>query len=203
MTGDAVSARILIAEDEVIIRMDLAEMLVAEGYDVIEQVGRGDLAVERTRELAPDLCILDVKMPGLDGLAAARIVVEEDLAAVVILTSFSQRELIGEAVDVGVGAYVVKPFQASDLVPAIEVALAGRAQLQALAGRADEAEQRLEQRKVIDRAKGALMDAYGMGEHEAFRFLQTTAMSARSTMAEVATRIVDGTLRPNADASTD
>ena len=95
MTGDAVSARILIAEDEVIIRMDLAEMLVAEGYDVIEQVGRGDLAVERTRELAPDLCILDVKMPGLDGLAAARIVVEEDLAAVVILTSFSQRELIG------------------------------------------------------------------------------------------------------------
>ena len=178
-------------------------MLVAEGYDVIEQVGRGDLAVERTRELAPDLCILDVKMPGLDGLAAARIVVEEDLAAVVILTSFSQRELIGEAVDVGVGAYVVKPFQASDLVPAIEVALAGRAQLQALAGRADEAEQRLEQRKVIDRAKGALMDAYGMGEHEAFRFLQTTAMSARSTMAEVATRIVDGTLRPNADASTD
>lgn len=118
MTGDAVSARILIAEDEVIIRMDLAEMLVAEGYDVIEQVGRGDLAVERTRELAPDLCILDVKMPGLDGLAAARIVVEEDLAAVVILTSFSQRELIGEAVDVGVGAYVVKPFQASDLVPA-------------------------------------------------------------------------------------
>ena len=170
MTGDAVSARILIAEDEVIIRMDLAEMLVAEGYDVIEQVGRGDLAVERTRELAPDLCILDVKMPG---------------------------------VDVGVGAYVVKPFQASDLVPAIEVALAGRAQLQALAGRADEAEQRLEQRKVIDRAKGTLMDAYGMGEHEAFRFLQTTAMSARSTMAEVATRIVDGTLRPNADASTD
>lgn len=191
------TARILIAEDEVIIRMDLAEMLVAEGYEVIEQVGRGDLAVERARELRPDLCILDVKMPGkMDGLAAARIVAEEDLAAVVILTSFSQRELIGEAVDVGVGAYVVKPFQASDLVPAIEVALASRAQLQTLAGRADEAERRLEQRKALDRAKGTLMDDFGMGEHEAFRFLQTTAMSQRSTMAEVAVQVVDGSLRP-------
>ncbi|MCB1027456.1 MAG: response regulator [Microthrixaceae bacterium] len=191
------TARILIAEDEVIIRMDLAEMLVAEGYEVIEQVGRGDEAVERARELRPDLCILDVKMPGkMDGLVAARIVTEEDLAAVVILTSFSQRELIGEAVDVGVGAYVVKPFQASDLVPAIEVALAGRAQMQAMSGRADEAERRLEQRKAIDRAKGTLMDGFGMGEHEAFRFLQTTAMSKRSTMAEVAAEVVAGTLRP-------
>ena len=190
------SARILIAEDEVIIRMDLVEMLAEAGYDVIEQVGRGDEAVARARELEPDLCILDVKMPGLDGLAAARIVIEEDLAAVVILTSFSQRELIGEAVSVGVGAYVVKPFQASDLVPAIEVALAGRAQLQAMSGRADEAERRLEQRKSLDKAKGVLMDDFAMGEHEAFRFLQTTAMSRRSTMAQVAAEVVGGTLRP-------
>ncbi|MEZ5383109.1 MAG: response regulator [Microthrixaceae bacterium] len=191
------SARILIAEDEVIIRMDLSEMLTGEGYEVIEEVGSGDAAVERARELHPDLCILDVKMPGrLDGLAAARIVAEEDLAAVVILTSFSQRELIGEAVDVGVGAYVVKPFQASDLVPAIEVALASRRQLQTLTGRADEAEQRYEQRKAIDRAKGLLMDNHGMSEHEAFRFLQTTAMSSRSTMAEVALQVVAGTVAP-------
>ena len=191
------SARILIAEDEVIIRMDLSEMLAGEGYEVVEEVGSGDAAVERARELRPDLCILDVKMPGrLDGLAAARIVAQEDLAAVVILTSFSQRELIGEAVDVGVGAYVVKPFQASDLVPAIEVALAGRRQLQTLTGRADKAEQRLEQRKTIDRAKGLLMDTHTMSEHEAFRFLQTTAMSSRSTMAEVARQVVHGTVAP-------
>ena len=192
MTGDAVSARILIAEDEVIIRMDLAEMLVAEGYDVIEQVGRGDLAVERTRELAPDLCILDVKMPGLDGLAAARIVVEEDLAAVVILTSFSQRELIGEAVDVGVGAYVVKPFTSADLTPAIEVAASRWAQLRTLESEIADLADRLETRKLVDRAKGLLMTSLKVSEPDAFRWIQKTAMDRRLSMKEVATLVVEG-----------
>ena len=187
---------VVIAEDEAIIRLDLRETLVDEGYDVIGETGRGDEAVTLVRNLHPDLVILDIKMPGMDGLEAARLITEDRLAAVLILTAFSQRDLIVQARDAGALAYLVKPFQRSDLVPAIEVALGRFAELRALQEQTTDLAERLASRKVLDRAKGILMDECGMGEHLSFRFIQTTAMAERSTMKLVADRIIAGELRP-------
>jgi len=189
--------RVVIAEDEAIIRMDLRETLEEEGYDVVGETGRGDQAVELVRDLAPDLAVLDIKMPGMDGLEAARIINDERLCGVLMLTAFSQREVVEEARDAGALAFLVKPFQKSDLVPAIEVAMGRFRELQALSGEVDALGEQLESRKVIDRAKGMLMDEAGLSESDAFTFIQRTAMSERTRMRDVADRILDGSLRPS------
>jgi two-component system, response regulator PdtaR len=191
-----VSTRVVIAEDEAIIRLDLKETLEEEGYEVVGETGRGDEAVEQVRLLEPDLVILDIKMPGLDGLSAARLIAEERLAAVLVLTAFSQRDLIEQARDAGALAYLVKPFQRSELVPAIEIALGRFREMRALHEQAESLEERLETRKVLDRAKGLLMDRHGLAEQEAFRFIQTEAMSGRSPMRTVAEQVLAGTLAP-------
>jgi response regulator NasT len=188
--------RVVIAEDEAIIRLDLKELLEEEGYSVVGETGRGDEAIELVRDLVPDLVILDVKMPGLDGLSAARQISSERLAAVLILTAFSQRDLVEQARDAGALAYLVKPFQKSDLLPAIEVALARHAELTSLERHVEDLEERLEARKLIDRAKGRLMDEHGLDEHGAWRFIQTQAMANRVKVAEIARQVVDGDLAP-------
>ncbi|MFP5488156.1 MAG: ANTAR domain-containing response regulator [Acidimicrobiia bacterium] len=190
------SLRVVIAEDEAIIRMDLRETLEEEGYDVVGETGRGDEAVELVRSLRPDLAVLDVKMPGMDGLEAAGIITEEQLCGVLILTAFSQREVIEQARDAGALAYLVKPFQKSDLIPAIEVAIGRFRELRNLSGEVDALGEQLEARKTIDRAKGLLIDECGMKEADAFAFIQRTAMSERTKMRDVAERILDGSLRP-------
>jgi response regulator NasT len=191
--------RVVIAEDEAIIRMDLRETLEEEGYEVIGETGRGDQAVELVRSLMPDLAILDVKMPGMDGLDAARIINGEKICGVLMLTAFSQREVVEQARDAGALAFLVKPFQKSDLIPAIEVAMGRFRELRALTGEIDALGEQLESRKVIDRAKGLLMDELGMTEADAFGFIQRTAMSERCRMRDVADRILDGSLRPGID----
>ncbi len=188
--------RVVIAEDEAIIRMDLRESLEEEGYEVVGETGRGDQVVDLVREVQPDLAILDIKMPGADGLDAARTINAERLCGVLMLTAFSQREVVEEARDAGALAFLVKPFQKSDLIPAIEVAMGRHRELKALAGDVDALGEQLEARKVIDRAKGLLMDELGWGENESFNFIQKTAMSERTKMRDVAERIVDGSLRP-------
>lgn len=187
----------VIAEDEAIIRLDLREILEGQGYAVVGEAGRGDVAVDLARDLRPDLVVLDVKMPGLDGISAARIISAERLAAVLVLTAFSQRELVEEARDAGALAYLVKPFQEKDLVPAIEMALARYAELVALEGTVGSLEEQLETRKLADRAKGVLMDLHGRTEAEAWRFLQTAAMNGRTGIADVARRVVAGDLAPD------
>jgi two-component system, response regulator PdtaR len=192
-----VTIRVVIAEDEAIIRLDLRETLEEEGYEVVGEAGRGDTAVELVRELRPDLAILDIKMPGMDGLEVARHITTERICGVLILTAFSQREIIEEARDAGALAYLVKPFQKSDLIPAIEVAIGRFREMQAISGERDKLEEQLETRKAIDRAKGILMDEVGMKEQEAFAFIQRTAMSERTKMRDVADRIITKGLRPN------
>jgi len=191
--------RVVIAEDEAIIRMDLRETLEEEGYEVIGETGRGDQAIELVRGLQPDLAILDIKMPGMDGLEAARIINGEKICGVLMLTAFSQREVVEQARDAGALAFLVKPFQKSDLVPAIEVAMGRFRELRSLTGEIDALSEQLESRKVIDRAKGVLMDELAMSETDAFAFVQRTAMSERTRMRDVADRILDGSLRPGAD----
>jgi response regulator NasT len=191
-----VTIRVVIAEDEAIIRLDLRETLEEEGYDVVGETGRGDDAVTLVRDLRPDLAILDIKMPGMDGLEAARIITNERICGVLMLTAFSQREVIEEARDAGALAYLVKPYQKSDLIPAIEVAIGRFREMQHLTGEVDGLVEQLESRKIIDRAKGVLIDECGMREGEAFTFIQRTAMSERSRMREVAERVLAGTLRP-------
>ena len=188
--------RVVIAEDEAIIRLDLKESLEEEGYEVVGEAGRGDQAIDLARELRPDLAILDIKMPGVDGLTAARTIAAERICAVLMLTAFSQREIIEEARDAGALAYLVKPFQKNDLIPAIEVAIGRFRELQQLDSEVDALGEQLESRKVVDRAKGILIDECSMREQEAFTFIQRTAMSERSRMRDVAERIVAGTLRP-------
>jgi AmiR/NasT family two-component response regulator len=198
-----VAVRVVIAEDEAIVRLDLAETLRDAGYEVVAATGRGDEAVALVREHRPDLAVLDVKMPGMDGIAAARAIWAERIAAVLILTAFSQKELVEQARDAGAMAYVVKPFQRADLIPQIEVALARFAELKALEaenaaleGRAQSLEEQLESRRAVERAKGVLMDHHGMGEAQAFSFIQRSAMSSRRTMRAVAEDVLAGTLTP-------
>ena len=188
--------RVVLAEDEAIIRLDLRETLEDEGYQIVGDTGRGDHAVDLVAELDPDVVILDVKMPGLDGIEAARRIAASHDAAVVILTAFSQRDLINQAIEAGALAYLVKPFQRSDLVPAVEVALARHREMRALTDQARTLAELLEARKVIDRAKGLLMDEAGMTEDEAFGFIRSTAMSGRRTMADVARAVIEEGLRP-------
>lgn len=190
------AVRVVIAEDEAVIRLDLKEILEEEGYEVVGETGRGDEAVELVRQHGPDLAILDIRMPGMDGLAAAREIAGERRAAVLILTAFSQRNLIEEARDAGALAYLVKPFQTSELIPAIEVALGRFHELQSLENENRSLEDQLETRRVVDRAKGMLMDVHGLREGDAFRFIQQTAMRERQTMKAVARRIIDGELAP-------
>ena len=191
------SVRVVIAEDEAIIRLDLKETLEEEGYSVIGETGRGDQALDLVRELRPDLAILDVKMPGMDGLEVAKVIGEERICGVLVLTAFSQREIIEQARDAGALAYLVKPYQKSDLIPAIEVAIGRFRELQALSGHVDSLGEQLEARKVIDRAKGRLIDEHGMKEQDAFSFIQRLAMKERSKMREVADRILSGELKPS------
>ena len=190
--------RVVIAEDEAIIRMDLRETLQEEGYDVVGETGRGDQAVELVRGLQPDLAILDIKMPGMTGLEAAAIINGEKICGVLMLTAFSQREVVEQARDAGALAFLVKPFQRSDLVPAIEVAMGRFRELRDLTGEIDSLGEQLESRKFIERAKGVLIDEVGMTENDAFQFIQKTAMSERTRMRDVADQILDGTLRPDA-----
>jgi AmiR/NasT family two-component response regulator len=190
--------RVVIAEDEAIIRMDLRETLQEEGYDVVGETGRGDQAVELVRGLQPDLAILDIKMPGMTGLEAAAIINGEKICGVLILTAFSQREVVEQARDAGALAFLVKPFQRSDLVPAIEVAMGRFRELRELTGEIDSLGEQLESRKFIERAKGVLIDEVGMTENDAFQFIQKTAMSERTRMRDVADQILDGSLRPDA-----
>jgi len=196
-TASDQTTRVVIAEDEAIIRLDLKELLEEEGYEVVGETGRGDEAVELVRNLSPDLAILDIKMPGMDGLSAARHIAGERLAAVLILTAFSQRDLVEQARDAGAMSYIVKPFQKSDLIPAIEVALGRHAEQSSLESEVRDLAERLEARKIIDRAKGILMDRYGKNEQEAWRFLQTQAMNRRTKVHEVAALVVAGELSPD------
>ena len=201
MAERSVPRRVVIAEDEAIIRLDLKEILEAEGYDVVGETGRGDEAVELVARHRPQLAILDIKMPGIDGIEAARRITSEHKVAVLILTAFSQRNLIEDARDAGVVAYLVKPFQRGELVPAIEVAMARFEEYRAIEeehARLSEAvaslEGKLETRRLVDRAKGVLMDRHGLGEAEAFSFIQRTAMDRRTPMRAVAQEVIDGVL---------
>jgi response regulator NasT len=182
--------RVVIAEDEVLIRMDLAEMLGEEGYEVVGQAGDGARAVELAEELRPDLVILDVRMPVLDGIAAAEQIATRRIAPVVILTAFSQRDLVERARDAGAMAYLVKPFTKSDLVPAIEMAVSRFAEIGLLEQEVADLSERLETRKSVDRAKGVLQKELGLSEPEAFRWIQKTAMDLRLSMRQVADGVV-------------
>ena len=188
--------RIVIAEDEAIIRLDLRETLEEEGYQVVADTGRGDDAIELVRLHRPDVAIFDIKMPGLDGLEAARVVSAEKLCPVVMLTAFSQREVIEQARDAGALAYLVKPFQKTDLVPAIELAIGRFREMMTLSGERDALGEQLELRKLLDRAKGLLIDKYSMTEQSAFEFIQKNAMSTRAKMVDVANQILNGQITP-------
>ncbi|MGH3646752.1 MAG: ANTAR domain-containing response regulator [Micromonosporaceae bacterium] len=190
MTAEGQPRRVLIAEDEALIRLDLAEMLAEEGYVVVGEAGDGETAIRLAEETKPDLVILDIKMPIMDGIAAAERIAGSRLAAVVILTAFSQRDLVERARTAGAMAYLVKPFQKSDLVPAIEIAMSRFAEVMALESEVASLSDRLETRKAVERAKGVLMSDYGMSEPEAFRWIQRNAMDHRMTMRDVAERIV-------------
>ena len=190
------ATRIVLAEDEAIIRLDLRESLQEEGYEVVGDVGRGDKAVELVRETQPDVAIFDIKMPGMSGLEAAKIVSDEKICPVVMLTAFSQREIIEQARDAGALAYLVKPFQKTDLVPAIELAIARFSELRALSGEVAALGVQLEIRKLIDRAKGLLIDKYKMSEADSFSYIQSMAMSERKKMGEIAEHIIAGKLHP-------
>ena len=193
--------RVVIAEDEALIRMDLAEMLQEEGYEVVGQAGNGEDAVKLAAEHRPDLVILDVKMPVLDGISAAERIGAEKIAPVLMLTAFSQRELVERARDAGAMAYLVKPFSKADLVPAIEMATSRYEELRALENEVADLAARFETRKLVDRAKGLLQAQLGMTEPEAFRWIQKTSMDRRLTMREVAQAVIDGTGAPNAEGS--
>jgi response regulator NasT len=184
------SRRVLVAEDEALIRMDLAEMLEEEGYEVVAAVEDGEKAVDQTRQLRPDLVIMDVKMPRLDGIAAAEQIAGERVAPVVMLTAFSQRDLVERARDAGAMAYLVKPFTKSDLAPAIEMAVSRFAELQLLESEVADLTERLETRKVVDRAKGVLQERLALSEPDAFRWIQKTAMDLRLSMRQVAEGVV-------------
>ena len=191
-TTDAAIKRVLIAEDEALIRLDLREMLQEEGFDVVGEAADGEQAVELAVELNPDLVICDIKMPKMDGIAAAAEIAEKRIAPVVILTAFSQRDLIERARDAGAMAYLVKPFQKRDLLPAIEMATSRFAEIRALESEVTNLRERLESRKLIERAKGVLMTEHRMTEPEAFRWIQRAAMDNRTSMRAVAELVLSG-----------
>jgi AmiR/NasT family two-component response regulator len=188
--------RVLVAEDEALIRMDLVEMLAEDGYDVVGQTGDGASAVRLAHELRPDVVILDVKMPELDGIAAAEQIIAARIAPVVLLTAFSQRDLVERAREAGVMAYLVKPFQRTDLFPAIEMAASRFAEVVVLEGEVADLTGRLEARKLVDRAKSVLQTAHGMTEPEAFRWIQRSAMDQRRSMRALAQEVLDGITLP-------
>ncbi len=188
--NSAPARRVVIAEDEALIRLDLAEMLGEEGYDVVGQAADGERAIELAEELRPDLVVLDVKMPKLDGISAAQRIAEKRIAPVVILTAFSQRELVERARDAGAMAYLVKPFTKNDLVPAIEMAVSRFAELQMLEAEVADLTERLETRKLVDRAKGVLQQQLELSEPESFRWIQKTAMDLRLSMRQVAEGVI-------------
>jgi len=187
--------RILIAEDETLIRMDLVEMLSESGYEVVGQASNGQEAIDLAKELKPDLAILDVKMPILDGISAATQIIE--FSPVLMLTAFSQKDLIERASDAGAMAYVVKPFTINDLIPAIEISISRHRQMKSLALEVSDLHERLESRKLIDRAKGILMKALNLSEPEAFSWIQRAAMDRRISMKEVAKAVIDPSAAPN------
>jgi AmiR/NasT family two-component response regulator len=193
-----VSVRLVIAEDEALIRLDLRETLEEEGYEVVGETSRGDEIVSLVRAQRPDLAILDINLPGGDGLTAAAEITAERLAAVLILTAFSQRELVDRAREAGALAYLVKPFQRNDLVPAMELALGRFEEMKALEEAFKDLEERMEVRTLVERAKGVLMDDLDMKENDAFRWIQRRAMDGRTTMREVAAQVLAGELRPSA-----
>lgn len=181
----------VVAEDESLIRMDIVETLTEAGFEVLAAVGDGESAVEKTRELRPDVVVLDVKMPQIDGVTAAERIGEENLAPVVMLTAFSQTELVERARDAGAMAYVVKPFTPADLLPAVEIAISRYQQITQLESEIHDLTERFETRKRVDRAKGLLQTNMGLSEPEAFRWIQKTSMDRRLTMREVADAVVD------------
>lgn len=187
-------ARIVVAEDEAIIRLDLREMLEEEGYEVVGETGDGETAVKLAEDLRPDLVILDIVMPGMDGLAAAQVIGERELAAVLILTAFSKRDLVDQAAKARAMAYLVKPFDKTDLVPAVEMAIARWEEYKALAGESRDLAERLETRKIVERAKGELMQKLGLSEPDAFKTLQRAAMERRVGLKQVAERVLEGDL---------
>mgnify|MGYP001003501926 FL=1 len=182
--------RVIIADDESIIRMDLREMLTNLGYLVVGEVGDGRSAVNLARELKPDIVVMDIKMPDMDGIEAAAVLTEEKIAPVLLLTAFSQKELVDRATEAGVAGYIVKPFRESDLGPAIEVALARFSEFRQLESEVGNLQEALETRKVVDRAKGILMDTQSLKEAEAFRKIQKMSMNTRRPMKEVAEAII-------------
>ena len=182
---------VVVAEDESLIRLDVVEMLRDAGYEIVGEAGDGEEAVRLAEERRPDIVVLDVKMPVLDGISAAERIVAEHIAPVVLLTAFSQQELVERARDAGAMAYVVKPFTASDLLPALEIALSRHAQIMQLEKEVGDLSDRLETRKLVDRAKGLLQTRFGMSEPEAFRWIQKTSMDKRLTMREVASAIIN------------
>ena len=192
--------RVVLAEDEALIRLDLKEMLQEEGYEVVGEAGDGATAVELVEQLRPDLCIFDVKMPVMDGITAAEKVAKARWAPVLMLTAFSQRELVERARDAGAMAYLVKPFAKHDLLPAIEMAVSRYAEIVALEGEVGDLQGRLEARKLVDRAKAVLQNEYGLTEAAAFRFVQKTSMDRRMTMRGVAEAILSGDVLPDSSS---
>jgi AmiR/NasT family two-component response regulator len=188
--------RIVVAEDEAIIRLDLTETLIEEGYDVVGAAANGAEALDLIAETKPDVAILDIKMPEMDGIEVARRLADQGDVAVVVLTAFSQRRLVEEARDAGALAYLGKPFNRSEIVPAVEIALARHREFRAVNSQVESLQEQLRVRKLVDRAKGTLIDAHELSEQDAFSFIQRTAMDERSTMAEVAARIIDGSIVP-------
>ena len=189
--NQTVPPKVLVAEDETLIRLDIVETLTDAGYEVVAEAGDGEAAYQAALENHPDLCVMDVKMPKMDGITAAEKIMKEISCAVVMLTAFSQKELVERARDAGAMAYVVKPFTPAELLPAIEIALSRHAEIQSLECEVADLQDRFETRKVVDRAKGLLMENMEMSEPDAFRWIQTTSMNRRLTMREVAEAVVE------------